>query len=83
MPEQKTNPQSLIFLAGTRAPRPPVLLLHIYIYKHIGSPSGALQHEWNYAEPFFLTADMLKEIFDHIPQFSMSNKNVVLDKNLS
>ena len=46
MPEQETNPRSLTFQAGTRAPRPSVLLLHIY--KHItcgfniGSPSGAL-----------------------------------------
>ena len=33
--------------------------------------------------PFFATADMLKEIFDHIPLFSMSKKNPVLDQNLS
>ena len=26
---------------------------------------------------------MLKEIFDHIPQFSVSKKNAVLDQNLS
>ena len=26
---------------------------------------------------------MLKEIFDHIPQFSLSKKNAVLDQNLS
>ena len=32
---------------------------------------------------FFVTADMLKEIFDHIPQFSLSKKNTVLDQNLS
>ena len=29
------------------------------------------------------SADMLKEIFDHIPQFSLSEKNAVLDQNLS
>ena len=34
MPEQETNPRSLTFLAGTRAPRPSVLLLHIYIQTH-------------------------------------------------
>ena len=32
---------------------------------------------------FFVTADMLKEIFDHIQQFSLSKKNAVLDQNLS
>ena len=30
MPEQEMEPQSLTFLAGTRAPPPSVLLLHIY-----------------------------------------------------
>ena len=32
----------------------------------------------------FQTADMLKEIFDHIPEFSLSKKNAVLhvDQNL-
>ena len=36
--------------------------------------------------PFFVTAEMLKEIFeifDHVPLFSMSKKNPVLDQNLS
>ena len=27
---------------------------------------------------FFITANMLKVIFDHIPQFSLSKKNAVL-----
>ena len=31
---------------------------------------------------FFVTGDMLKEIFDHISQFSLSKKNAVLDQNL-
>ena len=35
------------------------------------------------ATAFFVTADMLKEIFDHIPQFSLSKNNAVLDQNLS
>ena len=29
---------------------------------------------------FFVTADMLREIFDHIPQFSLSKKNAALDR---
>ena len=32
--------------------------------------------------PFFVTADMLKEIFDHIPQFLLSKKNAVLDQKV-
>ena len=31
----------------------------------------------------FVTADTLNLIFDHIPQFSLSKKNAVLDQNLS
>ena len=34
---------------------------------------------------FFVTADMIKKIFDYIPQFSLSKKNAVLllDQNPS
>ena len=32
---------------------------------------------------FVVAADMLKEIFDHIPLFSLSKKNPVLDQNVS
>ena len=54
MPEQETNLRSLTFLAGTRAPRPSVLLLHtcIYIYTNtlpvdlilVHRDRGAAQH---------------------------------------
>ena len=30
-----------------------------------------------------VTADMLKKISDHIPQFSLSKKNAIPDQNLS
>ena len=36
---------------------------------------------WIYADSFFITADILKEIFDHIPQFSLSKIKLVLDQN--
>ena len=45
---------------------------------------------WIKAEAFFRcwralfeTADMLKEMFDHIPQFSLGKEKNVLDQNLS
>ena len=37
----------------------------------------------NYADPFFMTADILNKIFDHIPLFSIYKKYPVLDQNLS
>ena len=44
-------------------------------------------HPYSYETSIFTLgaphADMLKKIFDHIPQFSLSKKNAVLDQNLS
>ena len=37
----------------------------------------------NDADPIFVTANILKEIFVHIPLFSLSKKKSVLDQNLS
>ena len=36
---------------------------------------------YNYADRFFVTTNMLKEIFDHIPLFSLCKKNLVLEQN--
>ena len=47
---------------------------------HVKTPTlrGCICVFWN-----FITADMIKDIFDHIPQFSLSKKNAALDQNLS